>query len=369
MFLGVVHRIDRPVSGAVIFAKTSKALARLNEMIREGRIRKIYWAVTEQTPDPASGELRHYILRDAKTNRSKALDAPRGEAREARLRYQTLAAADRYTLVGVELLTGRHHQIRAQLSQIGCPIRGDLEIRCPAVESRRRHFTPFAQRGFRAPVRREPVEVTAPVPQDDRLWAWFEQHFSRRGAGAMRVLVQRVRRAAVEVAGRERAAIGTGMLVFVGVGTEDGEEDIAWLASKIARLRIFDDDEGVMNRDLVQVGGEALVVSQFTLQASTRKGNRPSYVRAAPEPVSRPLYERFVAALAAALGRPVATGCFGADMQVSLVNDGPVTIWIDSRARGVGAAARSRVRRKKTFRLCGYILFAYLCRVKTKLAI
>ncbi len=113
-----------------------------------------------------------------------------------------------------------------------------------------------------------------------------------------------------------------------------------------------------MNRDLVQVGGEALVVSQFTLQASTRKGNRPSYVRAAPEPVSRPLYERFVAALAAALGRPVATGCFGADMQVSLVNDGPVTIWIDSRARGVGsAAARSRVRRKKTFRLCGYILF------------
>ena len=106
----------------------------------------------------------------------------------------------------------------------------------------------------------------------------------------MRVLVQRVRRAAVEIAGRERAAIGAGMLVFVGVGTEDGEEDIAWLASKIARLRIFDDDEGVMNRDLVQVGGEALVVSQFTLQASTRKGNRPSYVRAAPEPVSRPLY-------------------------------------------------------------------------------
>ena len=149
----------------------------------------------------------------------------------------------------------------------------------------------------------------------------------------MRVLVQRVRRAAVEIAGRERAAIGAGMLVFVGVGTEDGEEDIAWLASKIARLRIFDDDEGVMNRDLVQVGGEALVVSQFTLQASTRKGNRPSYVRAAPEPVSRPLYERFVAALAAALGRPVATGCFGADMQVALVNDGPVTIWIDSRAR------------------------------------
>ena len=149
----------------------------------------------------------------------------------------------------------------------------------------------------------------------------------------MRVLVQRVRRAAVEIAGRERAAIGAGMLVFVGVGTEDGEEDIAWLASKIARLRIFDDDEGVMNRDLVQVGGEALVVSQFTLQASTRKGNRPSYVRAAPEPVSRPLYERFVAVLSGELGREVLTGEFGADMAVELCNDGPVTIWMDSKNR------------------------------------
>ncbi len=176
VFLGVVHRIDRPVSGAVVFAKTSKALARLNEMIREGRIRKIYWAVTEQTPDPASGELRHYILRDAKTNRSKALDAPRGEAREARLRYQTLAAADRYTLVGVELLTGRHHQIRAQLSQIGCPIRGDLKYGARRSNPGGGISLHSRSVAFEHPVRREPVEVTAPVPQDDRLWAWFEQH-------------------------------------------------------------------------------------------------------------------------------------------------------------------------------------------------
>ena len=113
MFLGVVHRIDRPVSGAVLFAKTSKALTRLNEMIREGRIRKIYWALTEQAPDPLSGELCHYILRDGRANRSRACDAPKADAKQARLRYATLGAGTHYTLVEVELLTGRHHQIRA----------------------------------------------------------------------------------------------------------------------------------------------------------------------------------------------------------------------------------------------------------------
>ena len=127
VFLGVVHRIDRPVSGAVLFAKTSKALTRLNEMIREGRIRKIYWALTEQAPDPLSGELCHYILRDGRANRSRACDAPKADAKQARLRYATLGAGTHYTLVEVELLTGRHHQIRAQLSKIGCPIRGDLK--------------------------------------------------------------------------------------------------------------------------------------------------------------------------------------------------------------------------------------------------
>lgn len=149
----------------------------------------------------------------------------------------------------------------------------------------------------------------------------------------MRLLIQRVRRASVEIGGHIKSQIGAGMLILVGVEAADTEEDIAWLAGKAARLRIFDDEAGVMNLDLKQVGGEALVVSQFTLYASTRKGNRPSYVRAAPEPISRPMYERFVAALAAELGRPVATGEFGADMQVELVNDGPVTIWIDSHCK------------------------------------
>ena len=140
----------------------------------------------------------------------------------------------------------------------------------------------------------------------------------------MRILIQRVRRASVSIGGTLKSAIGPGLLVFVGIEAEDGEEDIEWLAGKLTRLRIF---------DVRQVGGEILVVSQFTLHASTRKGNRPSYIKAAPEAISRPLYERFAAGVGRALGREVATGEFGADMQVELVNDGPVTIWIDSRQR------------------------------------
>ena len=111
----------------------------------------------------------------------------------------------------------------------------------------------------------------------------------------MRLLIQRVKGASVEIGGAAWSRIGAGLLVFVGVGPDDGGEDVEWLAGKLVRLRIFDDEAGVMNRDVVQAGGEVLVVSQFTLLASTRKGNRPSYVRAAPEPVSRPLYERFAA--------------------------------------------------------------------------
>lgn len=149
----------------------------------------------------------------------------------------------------------------------------------------------------------------------------------------MRLLIQRVRQAAVAIGGRQHSAIGRGLLVFVGIEAADTQEDIDWLTGKLLRLRIFDDDEGVMNRDVLQAGGQILVVSQFTLHASTRKGNRPSYFRAAPEPVSRPLYERFVAAVGEGLGTPAATGIFGADMQVTLTNDGPVTIWIDSRQR------------------------------------
>ena len=149
----------------------------------------------------------------------------------------------------------------------------------------------------------------------------------------MRLLIQRVKNASVSVGGVELSRIGQGLLVLVGVGVEDTDEDMEYLAGKLVPLRIFDDEQGVMNLDVRQVGGEVLVVSQFTLQASTRKGNRPSYVRAAPEAVSRPMYERFTARVAQLLGREVPTGEFGADMQVALVNDGPVTIWIDSKMR------------------------------------
>ena len=149
----------------------------------------------------------------------------------------------------------------------------------------------------------------------------------------MRLLIQRVKNASVSVGGDELSRIGQGLLVLVGVGVEDTDEDMEYLAGKLVRLRIFDDGQGVMNLDVRQVGGEVLVVSQFTLQASTRKGNRPSYVRAAPEAVSRPMYERFTARVAELLGREVPTGEFGADMPVALVNDGPVTIWIDSKMR------------------------------------
>lgn len=149
----------------------------------------------------------------------------------------------------------------------------------------------------------------------------------------MRIVVQRVTQSEVTIGGRSVGKIGKGLMILLGVEAEDTDADIEWLCGKVARLRIFDDENGVMNLDIGQVGGEALVVSQFTLYASTKKGNRPSYIRSAPEPVSRPMYERFLERLSATLGKEVAHGEFGADMQVSLVNDGPVTICIDSRNR------------------------------------
>jgi len=175
VFLGVVHRIDRPVSGVVLFAKTSKALVRLNEMIRTGEIRKLYWAVTEQRPDPEAGELRHYILRDGRTNRSRAFDAPKPEAKEARLRYRTLAASTRYTLVEVELITGRHHQIRAQLAKIGCPIKGDLKYGARRSNPDGGISLHSRSMALLHPVRREPLTLTAPVPEGDNLWAFFAE--------------------------------------------------------------------------------------------------------------------------------------------------------------------------------------------------
>jgi D-tyrosyl-tRNA(Tyr) deacylase len=149
----------------------------------------------------------------------------------------------------------------------------------------------------------------------------------------VRALIQRVRKASVGVDGRVVGAIGPGLLVLAAMAAEDTDADRDWLARKIVALRIFDDGEGVMNRSVIDAGGAILAVSQFTLFASTRKGNRPSWSGAAPPDVAAPKFDAFVAALAAALGKPVATGAFGAAMQVALVNDGPVTIWLDSRQR------------------------------------
>ena len=149
----------------------------------------------------------------------------------------------------------------------------------------------------------------------------------------MRAVIQRVSEASVTIAGQVHSAIGCGLLVLVAIEDADTAEDSDWLAGKLVRLRIFADDAGLMNRSVQDVGGELLVVSQFTLFASTKKGNRPSYLRSARPEVAIPKYEAFIARLALELGRPVATGEFGADMEVALVNDGPVTITVDTKAR------------------------------------
>ena len=147
----------------------------------------------------------------------------------------------------------------------------------------------------------------------------------------MRVVVQRVREARVEVAGQVSGAIGPGLLVLAGFEEGDTEDDLTWMAGKVVRMRVFPDAEGVMNRSVAEAGGDILAVSQFTLYASVKKGNRPSWSRAARGDVSQPLFARFVARLAVELGKTVPTGVFGADMAVSLVNDGPVTLSIDSK--------------------------------------
>ena len=147
----------------------------------------------------------------------------------------------------------------------------------------------------------------------------------------MRVVIQRVSSAFVTIGGAVKSSIGPGLLVLLGIGHDDDEQDIDYLVKKTAALRIFNDDEGVMNRSVTEVGGDVIVVSQFTLMAATRKGNRPSYIEAAGHEKAIPLYELFCRRLSEAIGRPVGTGEFGADMKVALVNDGPVTICIDSK--------------------------------------
>lgn len=147
----------------------------------------------------------------------------------------------------------------------------------------------------------------------------------------MRVVIQRTGHASVSIDGTCKSAIGKGLLVLVGIEEADGKDDIEWLCKKIVNLRIFDDEQGVMNKSVVEAGGDILVISQFTLHASTKKGNRPSYIRAARPETAIPLYELFCRKLSTALGKEVGTGRFGADMKVELLNDGPVTICIDTK--------------------------------------
>ncbi|MBA4148741.1 MAG: D-tyrosyl-tRNA(Tyr) deacylase [Verrucomicrobia bacterium] len=149
----------------------------------------------------------------------------------------------------------------------------------------------------------------------------------------MRAVIQRVSEASVRINGIMKGAIQTGLLILLGIEETDTAEDIEWLGGKIIRLRIFPDESGVMNRSVQEIGGEILLISQFTLFASTKKGNRPSYIRAARPEIAIPLYQQFIQRLTSEFGKPIQTGDFGADMKVSLINDGPVTISIDSRDR------------------------------------
>jgi D-tyrosyl-tRNA(Tyr) deacylase len=147
----------------------------------------------------------------------------------------------------------------------------------------------------------------------------------------MIVVIQRASEASVKIEGKIKAEISTGLMILLGIEEADGEEDIAWLSKKIVNLRIFPDENEVMNKSLLEIGGEILLISQFTLHASTKKGNRPSYIKAAKPDIAIPLYEKMIIALETELGKSIGTGEFGADMKVALVNDGPVTILMDSQ--------------------------------------
>ena len=149
----------------------------------------------------------------------------------------------------------------------------------------------------------------------------------------MRILIQRVKKASVTIEGKLISLINNGLLLFVGITEDDTQEDIQWLTKKVANIRLFDDENGVMNLSVMDIDGEILAVSQFTLMASTKKGNRPSYIKAAKPEISVPLYEQFCTDMELAVNKPIKRGVFGADMKVELLNDGPVTIFIDSKNR------------------------------------
>ena len=169
VFLGVTHRLDRPVSGVVVFARTSKGLARMNELFRQGHVDKTYLAIVANRPPQDAGELRHWLVRNEKQNKSYAYDHPVPDSKEARLRYRLAGQSDRYFLLAVELLTGRHHQIRCQLARMGCPIRGDLKYGAPRSNPDASISLHAWRLSLEHPVTHAPLVIEAPVPED-KLW-------------------------------------------------------------------------------------------------------------------------------------------------------------------------------------------------------
>ncbi|MDD3196148.1 MAG: RluA family pseudouridine synthase [Paludibacter sp.] len=175
VFLGVTHRLDRPVSGVVLFARTSKALTRLNELFRTQQVKKTYWAIVKNTPEHPEARLKHYIVRNEKQNKSYAHDKPVPDSKEAILSYRILTHSDRYNLLEIQLETGRHHQIRCQLAKIACPIKGDLKYGFARSNPNGGISLHARSIGFTHPVTKELVHITAPVPQDDPLWGTMEK--------------------------------------------------------------------------------------------------------------------------------------------------------------------------------------------------
>ncbi|MHB9143231.1 MAG: RluA family pseudouridine synthase [Paludibacter sp.] len=175
VFLGVTHRLDRPVSGVVLFAKTSKALTRLNEMFKTQEIKKTYWALVKEKPEQSEGRLEHYLTRNEKQNKSTAYDKERSDAKKAVLSYRLIAHSDTYYLLEVHLETGRHHQIRCQLAKMGCPIKGDLKYGFPRSNPNGGISLHARSVEFIHPVSKEHIYLTAPVPEDDKLWQMFQR--------------------------------------------------------------------------------------------------------------------------------------------------------------------------------------------------
>ena len=178
VFLGVTHRLDRPVSGVVLFAKTSKALTRLNEMFRNQEVKKTYWAIVKERPEQPEGRLEHYLVRNEKQNKSVAYEKERSDAKKAALSYKLIAHSDTYYLLEVQLETGRHHQIRCQLAKMGCPIKGDLKYGFPRSNPNGGISLHARSVEFIHPVSKLPISLTAPVPVDDKLWDTMEKLLS-----------------------------------------------------------------------------------------------------------------------------------------------------------------------------------------------